>query len=358
MRYIAYAAVYFIASSCSCGEYNLGNSFKLIDWGPKMVVYSTDSLNFDIPPNITSVINMDKYMFLTTSDPRNLELIDPIWNFPYGRDGRYYWFIEKSYPRVVGPMSYYEAKVLLEGLKSGDFQFNHDSAINNTFSSKRLDFIYQQHGVADYYFYKIDNLYVVETCVQNLEHHFIQFSKDKDIFNNYTSYLEYDILNHYYSSEVKPYYESLYLPPETHIYEDNYVNNIGIDTLNNKVYFYGLWDYSAEFEMHNINLSSNRDLLEKLNNKGMVVFSFPGKDGHVSADSSLVSFTWIAHKTVKLQNEKICTIDFDLDFATNASTVYNLGINSDIVRERKNDSWRIQRLRELYNERRNQKTSI
>ena len=158
-------------------------------------------------------------------------------------------------------------------------------------------FSFPPKNSVDYLFYKIGDIYVVETCVENLKFHFIQFSRSRDILDHYKTIGKYDLLayrvdNAAYNPAIdKTHYN-------TFAFNSNNVNTICVDQYDNTVYYIGLWGYAHDFRMLSINplISPYSEQERSFEPRtGMTVFSFPAKNGHIQQGSEKTSFSFLGH---------------------------------------------------------------
>ena len=103
---LTFIAIVFVLSFFD--ERRLGKGFVFHD-SISIIEYNRrkDSLSVYIPREIKSYRNTKKYI-LAKQKPLMLDGagLEPHFDYPYGRDSVYYWFIDKDTKKVIGPLLY------------------------------------------------------------------------------------------------------------------------------------------------------------------------------------------------------------------------------------------------------------
>lgn len=108
--------VLLILLSIPRGEVRLGRGFSFYE-EPSFISYSRkhDSLHVDNPPQVLSYKNTLNYLLVMQHPEKYDNVMFSRYEYPYGRDRIYYWFIDKRSKEVVGPMPYPEMYLYLKG---------------------------------------------------------------------------------------------------------------------------------------------------------------------------------------------------------------------------------------------------
>lgn len=187
-----------------------------------------------------------------------------------------------------------------------------------------------QNNSVEYIFYKIDDIYVVETCVENLKEHFIQFSRKKAILEDYENIGVYDLLCTRHNNPIyNPETDTL----DNRIFDFNNSgrNNICIDLQNNTVYHSVLLNFSHDFDMVPVSSQIHPDsaLRSFKPCEGMVAFSFPAKTGHLRKGSENMNFSLLGYRRGTMSKKEVTRLRDFLNDITGRTVVFS----HDIVAE-------------------------
>ena len=96
-------------------EHSLGKSFTYFE-NPSFISYwnRKDTLQFEIPPVVQSYTNTKNYILAQQHPNKNDDYLFPHYDYPYGRDSTYYWFIDKQTKELTGPLLYSEMELFLK----------------------------------------------------------------------------------------------------------------------------------------------------------------------------------------------------------------------------------------------------
>ena len=99
------------------GEKDLGDGFTFFEERPSMIYYwrKGDTAIVFIPPEVYSYTNTCDYI-LAKQKPEQFDQIvyAKHYEYPYGRDTIYYWFVDKKGKKLVGPFLYSEMESYLK----------------------------------------------------------------------------------------------------------------------------------------------------------------------------------------------------------------------------------------------------
>ncbi len=96
-------------------EHPLGRGFNYSEYTESIYYWRYgDSLHFSIPPRVLSYDNRWSSIIIK-QQPELFD--DPMfshYDYPYGRDSVYYWYINKKSKEITGPVLYSEMECFLE----------------------------------------------------------------------------------------------------------------------------------------------------------------------------------------------------------------------------------------------------
>lgn len=97
------------------GETDLGAGFTIDEESPKMIYYWKDTTIVFIPPEVLSYYNTTERILAKQRPRRVDERVYPkFFEYPYGRDTVYYWYVDKNTKDQIGPLLYSEMEAFLE----------------------------------------------------------------------------------------------------------------------------------------------------------------------------------------------------------------------------------------------------
>lgn len=100
------------------GKVRLGGGFYYYDDGAYFIDYwkRGDSLQFTIPPEVLSYYN-NRRILIIKQQPRECDYrMHSRYDYPYGRDSVYYWYIDKRNKEINGPMLYSDMDSFLQNI--------------------------------------------------------------------------------------------------------------------------------------------------------------------------------------------------------------------------------------------------
>ena len=95
-------------------EHYLGRGFTYIE-SPSLITYwkRNDTLQFDISPKVLSYNNSWNFLLIKQRPNPYPHIEDTPYNYAFGRDTVYYFFIDKSTKKVTGPLLYADMELFL-----------------------------------------------------------------------------------------------------------------------------------------------------------------------------------------------------------------------------------------------------
>ena len=113
-----FIVLFVFASLCSSpDEKGLGKGFTFFgDYNSHIYYWEKgDSLTVFIPPEVLSYYNTTEIILVKQHPHRFDEAVYPrFYQYPYGRDTVYYWFVDKNTKDYIGPLLYSEMETYLK----------------------------------------------------------------------------------------------------------------------------------------------------------------------------------------------------------------------------------------------------
>lgn len=139
---LLFFAIFFPPSE----ETDLGNGFVYYGGHSRDIYYwqKGDSTTVYIPSDVLSLINTNEHIFVKQRPRLYDEAINPkFYDYSYGRDTVYYWFVDKGTKELTGPLSYSEMEAFLK-------RINLEDMINMLESRRNTKQFNMGHVIADH----------------------------------------------------------------------------------------------------------------------------------------------------------------------------------------------------------------